>query len=66
MIFVRQLAYENRGIPIEIYAFSAKTEWTEFETVQADIFDHVYAIAPVFGISLFQEISGSDLRANPL
>ncbi|MBN1775300.1 MAG: mechanosensitive ion channel [Clostridiales bacterium] len=65
MILVRQLAYENRGIPIEIYAFSAKTEWTEYETVQANIMDHVYAIAPVFGISLFQEISGSDLRAIP-
>lgn len=65
MILVRQLAYENRGIPIEIYAFSAKTEWTEYESVQADIFDHVYAIAPVFGISLFQEIAGSDLRAIP-
>ena len=62
MIFVRQMAYENKGIPIEIYAFSAKTEWTEYETVQADIFDHIYAIAPVFGISLFQEIGGSDLR----
>jgi miniconductance mechanosensitive channel len=65
MIFVRQLAYENRGIPIEIYAFSAKTEWTEYEALQADIFDHVYAIAPVFGVSLFQEISGGDLRAIP-
>ncbi|NLW88404.1 MAG: mechanosensitive ion channel [Clostridiaceae bacterium] len=63
MVLVRQLSYDSRGIPIEIYAFSAKTDWEEYEGVQADIFDHVYAIAPVFGISLFQEISGGDIRA---
>ncbi|MBN1892131.1 MAG: mechanosensitive ion channel [Clostridiales bacterium] len=62
LIIVRQLAYENRGIPIEIYAFSAKSDWVDYEGVQADVFDHVYAIAPAFGISLFQEIGGGDLR----
>lgn len=62
LIIVRQLAYENRGIPIEVYAFSAKSDWVDYEGVQADIFDHVYAIAPAFGISLFQEIGGGDLR----
>jgi miniconductance mechanosensitive channel len=63
-IFVRQLAYDNRGIPIEIYAFSAKTDWGEYEQIQADIFDHVFAIAPVFGISVYQELGSGDLRGN--
>lgn len=63
-VFVRQLAYDNRGIPIEIYAFSAKTDWGEYEHLQADIFDHVFAIAPVFGISVFQELGSADLRGS--
>ncbi|MDD3959334.1 MAG: mechanosensitive ion channel [Oscillospiraceae bacterium] len=63
MILVRQLTYQNRGVPIEVYAFSAKTDWAEYEGVQADIFDHIYAIAPVFGITLFQEIGSGDLRS---
>ena len=61
-VMVRQLASANRGIPLEIIAFCARTDWEVFENVQSDIFDHIYAIAPVFGISLFQEPGGGDFR----
>lgn len=66
-LMVRQLAPSVTGLPIEIYAFTNDVDWAVHETVQADIFDHLFAVAPEFGIRLFQNPSGSDfksLRAN--
>jgi miniconductance mechanosensitive channel len=57
---VRQLAPTQKGLPIEIYAFSAKIGWVDYEGVQADIFDHVLSLVPEFGLRLFQAPSGSD------
>ncbi|MFC5589811.1 mechanosensitive ion channel family protein [Sporosarcina soli] len=62
-LMVRQLAPSENGLPIEIYAFANSVKWTIYETVQADIFDHLFAVAPEFGIRLFQNPSGSDFRA---
>jgi miniconductance mechanosensitive channel len=61
-LIVRQLATEGRGIPIEIYCFSSVKEWAGYETIQADIFDHLFAIAPEFGLNVFQEPTGHDLQ----
>lgn len=61
-ILVRQLPAESRGLPLEVCAFAAETEWVPFENIQSDIFDHVYAIAPAFGLRLFQEPTGHDMR----
>ncbi len=61
-ILVRQLPAESRGLPLEVCAFAAETEWVSFENIQSDIFDHVYAIAPAFGLRLFQEPTGHDMR----
>lgn len=60
-ILVRQLQNENKGIPLEVYAFSNKTAWADYEGVMADIFDHIYANLPYFELRLFQEPSGYDL-----
>jgi len=59
---VRQLASGPQGVPIELYIFVADVRWEVYERVQGDIFDHLLAIAPEFGLRLFQEPSGSDLR----
>ncbi|WP_392560129.1 mechanosensitive ion channel domain-containing protein [Orbus mooreae] len=61
-IMVRQLAPTDHGIPIEIYAFTKTTAWLEFENIQADIFDHLFAIIPEFGLRIHQLPSGYDLR----
>ena len=61
-LLVRQLAPEGRGLPIEIYCFSANKEWAAYEGIQADIFDHFLAVAPEFDLRIFQEPAGSDLR----
>ena len=52
---VRQLASGPQGMPIEIYVFAKDTRWLQFEALQGDIFDHLHAILPVFGLAAFQE-----------
>ena len=60
-LIVRQLQPGGEGLPIEIYAFSNDTDWVAYEGIQADIFDHIFAIAPEFGLRLYQKPAGSDL-----
>jgi miniconductance mechanosensitive channel len=60
-LLVRQLAPSGEGLPIEIYAFTNITAWAAYEDIQADIFDHVLAIAPEFGLRAYQKPSGDDL-----
>lgn len=62
-LMVRQLAPTPQGLPIEIYAFTNDTNWTNYENIQGNIFDHLLAIAPEFGIEVFQTPSGEDVRA---
>ncbi|MEK3936643.1 mechanosensitive ion channel domain-containing protein [Sporosarcina sp. FSL W7-1349] len=61
-LMVRQLAPGENGLPIEIYAFTNDTAWAVYETVQADIFDHLFAIAHEFGLRVFQNPTGSDFQ----
>lgn len=58
---VRQLAPGPEGVPLEIYVFTTTTAWGEYEGIQADIFDHVLAIVPDFGLRVFQNPTGHDL-----
>jgi miniconductance mechanosensitive channel len=60
-VMVRQLKPGPEGLPIEIYCFTCTTEWIAYEDVQSDIFDHILAILPEFGLRLFQQPTGADL-----
>jgi miniconductance mechanosensitive channel len=60
-VMVRQLKPGPEGLPIEIYCFTRTTEWLAYEDVQSDIFDHILAILPEFGLRLFQKPTGRDL-----
>ena len=60
---VRQLAPTEHGLPIEIYVFCNDVVWANYEAVQADIFDHLLAIVPEFGLRVFQAPTGSDFGA---
>ena len=42
------------GVPIEVYFFLKDKIWAEYETIQSDIFDHLLAMAPTFGLRLYQ------------
>ena len=59
---VRQLEPTKEGLPIQIYVFSNDTDWIKYEEIQADIFDHLLAVAPKFGLKIFQNPSGNDLN----
>ncbi|MBS4204336.1 mechanosensitive ion channel family protein [Lederbergia citrea] len=61
-LMVRLLAPSENGVPIEIYAFTNDVRWVVYESVQGDIFDHLFAIAPEFGLRIFQNPSGNDLK----
>jgi len=60
-LIVRQLAPGPEGLPIEIYCFTNTTAWAVYEDIQSDIFDHLLAIVPEFGLRLYQKPAGSDL-----
>ena len=59
---VRQRDPGPNGIPLEIYAFATETSFVPFEAVQSDIFDHVYAVIPEFGLRLHQSPGSHDVR----
>lgn len=60
MIMVRQLAPGTQGIPLEIYAFSSDKRWKNYEYIMSDIFDHVIAAVPYFGLEIFELPSKGD------
>ncbi len=60
---VRQLQPTTNGVPLELYFFTSATVWKDFERVQSDIFDNVYAIVNRFGLRAFQSPAGTDLAA---
>lgn len=60
---VRHLQPTEKGIPIEIYVFSNDQAWANYEAIQADIFDHVLAVIPEFGLRVFQNPTGEDWRS---
>lgn len=59
---VRQLQPAETGIPLELYFFSANKNWVPYEGIQSDVFDHVLAIIPEFGLRVFQNPTGEDFR----
>jgi miniconductance mechanosensitive channel len=59
-LLVRQLDPGPQGLPLEIYAFTNTTDWSDYEAIQADIFDHLMAIIGEFGLNLYQLPSGED------
>lgn len=59
---VRQLSPTPKGLPLEIYCFSNKTQFIDYEKVAADIFDHLLTVAPEFGLEIFEEPSGGDFK----
>ena len=61
-LVVRQLTPTSDGLPLEIYCFTNTVVWVDYEGIQADIFDHLLAILPEFGLRVFQHPSGADMR----
>jgi miniconductance mechanosensitive channel len=62
-LMVRQLDPTPEGLPLQIYVFSNDVDWVRYEGIQSDIFDHIIAIIPEFGLRVFQTPSGRDFEA---
>jgi miniconductance mechanosensitive channel len=62
-LLVRQLQSGPNGLPLEVYVFSNDTDWINYEGFQSDIFDHLLAMVPEFGLRVFQSPSGEDVRS---
>jgi len=60
---IRQLQPTEKGLPIEIYVFSKEKVWADYEKLQNDIFDHIFAVIPEFGLKIFQSPAGTDMRS---
>lgn len=58
---VRQLPPTAEGIPVECYCFSAEQDWTVYESIQSDIFDHLISVMSIFELRIFQSLSGHDI-----
>lgn len=63
-IMVRQLQPTVQGLPLELYFFYAGTEWLPYEHLQSEIFEHVFAMLPTFGLRVFQSPMGIDFNGN--
>ncbi len=59
---IRHLQPDEKGLPIEIYVFSRDQRWANYEAIQADIFDHILAVVPLFDLRVFQNPTGMDFR----
>lgn len=60
MIMVRQLQPTAQGLPLELYFFYNGTDWVPYEHLQSEIFEHVFAMLPTFGLQVFQAPMGID------
>lgn len=63
IFLVRYLEAEGQGLPMQIYVFTKTTVWAEYEEIMSDIFEHLYATAPLFGLQIYQSPSGNDLAS---
>lgn len=60
LTLVRQMDPTPTGLPLQLYCFCAYTDWKEYERVQSEVFDHVYAVVPNFGLRIYQIIGQND------
>jgi miniconductance mechanosensitive channel len=61
---VRQLPATTTGLPLELYFFTNDVVWVNYENIQADIFDHLFAMAGNFNLRIYQQPSGYDWQVN--
>lgn len=60
---VHQPAPTDRVLPLDaIYVFSKHQAWVSYEAIQVDIFDHLLAAVPEFGLRILLNPTGYDLR----
>ncbi len=51
---IRMLQSTDKGLPIEVIVFSKAQESLLYEALQNELFDHIFAVLPAFGLRVFQ------------
>lgn len=59
-LIVRQLAPTSQGLPIEVYAFTSTTAWSEYERIMSEVFNHLISSVDIFGLTIFEVTAGTD------
>lgn len=60
---VRLMEPTQNGVPMQIYFFTTKTTWVNYEAEQSALFEHIFSVVPEFGLRLFQAPTGEDIRS---
>ena len=61
-MLVRQKDPTEFGVTLQVYCFSAKTDWISYEAIQNDIFDHIYAVINQFDLKIYQRPSSYSIN----
>ena len=62
ILMIRQLQPTENGLPLQLYFFTDTVDWIAYETIQSEVFEHLLAVMPRFGLRPFQRPSGDDLE----
>lgn len=60
LLMVRTLAPTANGLPVQLYCFSATTDWVSYESIQSEIMEHFVSVLPVFDLYPFQNSDARD------
>jgi miniconductance mechanosensitive channel len=60
LIMVRTLEPNETGLPIQFYCFTADTDWSIYESIQAEIMEHFASVMPQFELYPFQSAGARD------
>lgn len=60
LIMVRTLEPKESGLPIQFYCFTADTDWSNYESIQAEIMEHFASVMPLFELYPFQSAGARD------
>ena len=60
LIMVRTLEPKDSGLPIQFYCFTSDTDWSNYESIQAEIMEHFASVMPLFELYPFQSAGARD------
>ena len=52
-ILVRILDPTNGGLPLQVYCFTATTDWNKYEGIQSAIIEHISTVCGDFGLDIY-------------
>jgi miniconductance mechanosensitive channel len=63
-IILRHRTPDGNGLPLQVYLFTRNNQFTPYENIQSEIFEHLLAIMSEFGLKVFQLPTGEDILSS--